>query len=143
MNNWVGCGRLTRDVDLRIGDSGNGVAKFGIAVDRSVKKGDKWEHEADFINCVAFGKTGEFVDKYFHKGDFIIVIGNLKTGNYTNKDGVKVYTTDVIVEKAEFGGSKSNNESSNGTQSSGQGSAPSQDGFLSIPDGTLEELPFL
>ncbi len=143
MNDVRLSGRLTRDVELRIGDSGNGVAKFGIAVDRSVKKGDKWEHEADFINCVAFGKTGEFVDKYFHKGDFIIVIGNLKTGNYTNKDGVKVYTTDVIVEKAEFGGSKSNNESNNQTQSSGQVPAPSQDGFMNIAEGIAEELPFL
>jgi single-strand DNA-binding protein len=138
MNNWTGSGRLTRDVELRIGDNGNGIAKFGIAVDRAVKRGDKWEHEADFINCVAFGKTAEFVERYFHKGDFIIILGNLKTGNYTNKDGVKVYTTDVIVEKAEFGGSKSNNE----TQSGEQKPAPSQDKFLSIPDTDLEELPF-
>lgn len=139
MNDVRLSGRLTRDVDMRIGDNGNGVAKFGIAVDRAVKKGDKWEHEADFINCVAFGKTAEFVDKYFHKGDFIIILGNLKTGSYTNKDGVKVYTTDVIVEKAEFGGGKSNNE----TQSSEQKSAPSQDGFMNIADGIDEELPFL
>ena len=139
MNSVQLSGRLTRDIELRIGDNGNASARFSVAVDRTVKRNDEWVHEADFINCVAFGKTAEFIEKWFSKGSFIILSGNIKTGSYTNKDGVKIYTTDVFVEKAEFGGSKSNNE----TQSSEQKPAQSQDGFMNISDGIDEELPFL
>ena len=138
MNSWNGSGRICKDLELKIGDGGNASLRFSVAVDRAVKKNDQWTHEADFINCVAFGKTAEFIAKWFNKGDFIVIQGNIKCGNYTNKDGVKIYTTDIFVEKAEFGGSK---KADAGNAQSQQ--APSQDGFLSIPDGTLEELPFL
>ena len=137
MNTWNGSGRICKDLELKIGDGGNASLRFSVAVDRTVKRNDQWAHEADFINCVAFGKTAEFIDKYFAKGDFIILLGNIKTGNYTNKDGVIVYTTDIFVEKAEFGGSK---KADAGNAQSQQ--APSQDGFLNIPDGIDEEIPF-
>jgi len=136
MNNWNGSGRLTKDLELKIGDNGNASLRFSIAVDRAVKKNDQWTHEADFINCVAFGKTAEFIDKYFAKGDFIILLGNIKTGSYTNRDGVKIYTTDIFVEKAEFGGSKKADAGNTPSQQT-----PSQDGFMNV-DGIEEQLPF-
>lgn len=126
-------GRLVRDPEIRYSQGGSSVASFTVASDRTVKKGDEWVHEADFIKCVAFGKTAEFVEKYFKKGSFIVVTGSIKTGSYDKEDGTKVYTTDVWVEKAEFGGSKSENtEQSNNRD----------DGFINIPDGIDEELLF-
>lgn len=130
-------GRLTKDPVISYSQGGSSVARFTLAVDRTVKRGDAWEHEADFIGCVAFGKKAEFVEKYFHKGDFAIVTGNIKTGSY-DKDGTKVYTTDVWADNVEFGGSK---------QSANEGSVPApakarDDGFMNIPDGIDEELPF-
>lgn len=138
MNNVQLSGRLTRDIELKIGDNGNASARFSIAVDRTLKRNDEWVHEADFINCVAFSKTAEFCEKWFKKGSFIIVNGNIKTGNYTNKDGVKIYTTDIFVEKAEFGGEKKVDSDN----------APSQqvtasDSFMQIPDSLESELPFV
>lgn len=141
MNRVELSGRFARDPDVRYTDGGSTVARFSIAVDRTVKKNDEWVHEADFISCVAFGKTAEFIEKYFNKGSFIIVLGNIKTGSYTNKDNVKVYTTDVFVEKAEFGGGKA--ENSIGTDNNAGSQQPtSDDGFMNIPDGIDEELPF-
>ena len=139
MNNWCGSGRLVRDVDLRTGEHSS--ARFSLAVDRTIKRNDKWEHEADFISCVAFGQQAEFIEKYFKKGDFMIVSkGNIKTGSYTNKDGVKVYTTDVVVERAEFGGGKAKSEEQKPETSIAPD--PNNDGFMNIPDGIDEELPF-
>lgn len=126
-------GRLARNPEIRYSQGGSSVASFTVASDRTVKKGDEWVREADFIKCVAFGKTAEFVEKYFKKGSFIVVTGSIKTGSYEKEDGTKVFTTDVWVEKAEFGGSKSENtEQSNNRD----------DGFINIPDGIDEELPF-
>src|SRR5574344_5046 len=140
MNRVELSGRLARDPDVRYTDGGSTVARFSIAVDRTVKKNDAWVHEADFISCVAFGKTAEFIEKYFNKGSFIIVLGNIKTGSYTNKDNQKVYTTEVFVEKAEFGGGKSENTGDTGSNTRTQ--SPSDDGFMNIPDGIDEEMPF-
>jgi single-strand DNA-binding protein len=142
MNNVQLSGRITKDIELRIGDNGNASAKFSIAVDRTVKRNDEWVHEADFINCVAFGKTSEFCEKWFKKGSFIIVNGNIKTGSYTNKDGVKVYTTDVFVEKAEFGGEKKSDSENAGSNARSQ-QASGSDSFMQIPDSLESELPFL
>lgn len=130
-------GRITRDLELRISESGSASLRFSVAVDRTVKRNDEWVHEADFINCVAFGKTAEFISKWFGKGDFIIINGNIKTGSY-DKDGTKVYTTDVFVEKAEFGGSKKESGENAGH---GQQAGGNQD-FMSIPDTLESELPF-
>lgn len=132
-------GRLTRDPEVRYTQSDNAtaVAKYNLAVPRRFKQDGQ---ECDFINCVAFGKAGEFAEKYFHKGMKVAVVGRVQTGSYTNHEGVKVYTTDVVVEEQEFAESKN-------TQQSGNGFArneplQSQDGFMNIPDGIDEELPF-
>ena len=135
MNRVQLSGRLTKDVSISYSNNGNSVARITLAVDRAVKKGDKWEHEADFIPCVAFGKKAEFLEKYFKKGSFAIVSGSIKTGNYEKEDGTKVYTTDIWIDDVEFGGSKA--EDSN--------SAPavkSTDGFMNVPDSIDEKLPF-
>lgn len=126
-------GRLVRDPEIRYSQGGSSVASFTVATDRSAKKGDEWVRDADFIKCVAFGKTAEFIEKYFRKGSFIVLTGSIKTGSFEKEDGTKVFTTDVWVEKAEFGGSKAENAE----QSSNR-----DDGFVNIPDGIDEELPF-
>ena len=132
MNKWIGMGRLTKDVEL--GTGATAVARFSIAVNRRFKNAEG-NYEADFISCVAFGKTAEFIQKYFHKGDMIAVTGRIQTGSYTNKDGVKVYTTDVVVEETDFCGGKSD-ASQAPTQKSG-------DGWMNIPDGVGDsDLPF-
>ena len=106
MNKVILMGRLTRDPEVRYtqGDNASAVARFSLAVDRRFKKDG--EQTADFISCVAFGKTGEFIEKYGHKGTKFVVEGRIQTGSYTNKDGQKVYTTDVVVEQVEFAESK-------------------------------------
>lgn len=134
MNSVNLVGRFTRDPEVRYTDSGTSIARFSIAVDRRFKKDG--EQSADFINCIGFGKTAEFIEKYFQKGMRIGLVGRIQTGSYTNKDGQKVYTTDVIVENCEFVESKTSN---NEDQSKEQ---PGFDGFTSIPDGIDEELPF-
>lgn len=126
-------GRLVRDPEIRYSQGDSSVASFTVATDRSAKKGDEWVRDADFIKCVAFGKTAEFIEKYFRKGSFIVLTGSIKTGSFEKEDGTKVFTTDVWVEKAEFGGSKAENAE----QSSNR-----DDGFVNIPDGIDEELPF-
>ena len=139
MNKVILMGRLTRDPEIRYsqGESATCVARFTLAVDRRFKKqGD--EQTADFINCVAFGKTGEFAEKYLFKGTKVVGCGRIQTGSYTNKDGQRVYTTDVVLDEVEFAESKS------AVSNSGSRPDPSQastDGFMNIPDG-LDELPF-
>lgn len=131
-------GRLTRDPEVRYtqGDNAMAIARYSLAVDRRFKRDG--EPDADFINCVAFGKSGEFAEKYLKKGTKIAVVGRIQTGSYTNKDGQKVYTTDVVVEEQEFAESKNSGSSDNNQ------SAPANKNtdFMNIPDGIDEELPF-
>lgn len=119
------------------------VARYTLAVDRRFRR-DGDQQTADFINCVAFGRSGEFAEKYFHKGIKIAVTGRIQTGSYTNKDGQKVYTTDVVVEDQEFAESKAASEQSGGGFQPAARPEPSAagDGFMNIPDGIDEELPF-
>lgn len=141
MNKVILIGRLTRDPEIRYsqGEQSTAVAKYSLAVSRKYKKAN--EQDCDFINCVAFGKAAEFTEKYMHKGIKMIISGRIQTGSYTNKDGVKVYTTDVVVEEQEFAESKNASENNGGSQYSPHGSVDN-DGFMSIPDGIDEELPF-
>ncbi len=139
-------GRLTRDPEVRYssGDNQMAIARYTLAVDRRFNRNNS-DQTADFINCVAFGKSGEFAEKYFRKGMKIAVTGRIQTGSYTNKDGQKVYTTDVVIEDQEFAESK--NASQNNTEYSGGASANSfdqslSDDFMNVPDGIDEELPF-
>ena len=124
MNKVALIGRLTRDPDVRYSQGGEpmAIARFTLAVDRRTKNRD-----ADFISCVAFGKSGEFVEKYFHKGMKVAVIGRIQTGSYDNKDGHKVYTTDVVCEELDFCESKQQQNA---------------DGLMNIPDEIEEEMPF-
>lgn len=139
MNKWIGIGRLTRDPEIRYSQGGNSlaIARYTLAVDRRFKKDG--EQTADFINCIAFGKNGEFAEKYLRKGTKVAVTGRIQTGNYTNKDGVKVYTTDVVVEEHEFAESKNTQQTNNQTQQNQQATG---DEFMNLPDGIDEELPF-
>lgn len=137
MNKVILVGRMTRDPEVRYstGENANAVARFSLAVDRRFKR--EGEQTADFINCVAFGKTAEFLEKYGRKGVKFVVEGRIQTGSYTNKDGVKVYTTDVAVENVEFAESKNSNDTANVPSS-----VAAEGGFMEIPDGVDEELPF-
>ena len=139
MNKWIGIGRLVADPEVRYsqGENATCIARYRLAVERRFKR--EGEPDADFISCVAFGKAGEFAEKYFRKGMKVAVEGRIQTGNYTNKDGQKVYTTDIVIESQEFCESKSSGESS-GTNNA----APQTDanGFMNIPDGIDEELLF-
>ena len=143
MNKVILMGRLTRDPDIRYsqGEKSTAVARYTLAVDRKFKKdGDV---SADFINCIAFGKNGEFAEKYLRRGTKIVVVGRIQTGSYTNKDGQKVYTTDVVVEEHEFAESKkAASENSGGTSSQSDAFPTDKDGFMNIPDGIDEEIPF-
>ena len=138
MNKCTLIGRLTRDPEVRYtqGDNAMAIARYSLAVDRRFKRDG--EPDADFINCVAFGKSGEFAEKYLKKGTKVAVVGRIQTGSYTNKDGQKVYTTDVVVEEQEFAESKNSGSSDNNQ------SAPANKNtdFMNIPDGIDEELPF-
>ncbi|MDD6638867.1 MAG: single-stranded DNA-binding protein [Lachnospiraceae bacterium] len=146
MNKVILMGRLTRDAEIRYsqGESSTAIARFSLAVDRRFRR-DNDEQTADFINCVAFNKTAEFLERFGRKGTKFVLEGRIQTGSYTNKDGQRVYTTDVVVENIEFAESKNSN---GGDGYSGAGaSAPSPsgaagDGFMNIPDGIDEELPF-
>lgn len=146
MNKVMLIGRLVRDPDIKTSQSGVVVARYALAVDRRFKKDG--EQTADFIGCIAFGKTAEFAEKYFTKGIKIAVVGRIQTGSYESKDGQKVYTTDVVVEENEFTESKKS-ASENATQSGGTpaaaitpANATGPDGFMNIPDDIDEELPF-
>lgn len=148
MNKVVLMGRLTRDPEVRYsqGEKAMAIARYTLAVNRRFKRDG--ESDADFINCVAFGRAGEFAEKYFHQGMRIVVSGRIQTGSYTNKDGVKVYTTEVIIEEQDFcesKGASANSEAIGGGYQADRRPAPSAasgDGFMSIPDGIEEELPF-
>ena len=147
MNKVILMGRLTSDPTIRYAQNENStcIANYTLAVDRRFKRqGD--EQTADFIRCVAMGKGGEFAEKYLHPGTKIVVEGRIQTGSYTNKDGNKVYTTDVMVESQEFAESKAASQQNGSSQQSGptrpEPSSASSDGFMNIPDGIEEEMPF-
>ena len=152
MNKVVLMGRLTRDPEVRYsqGEKATAIARYTLAVDRTFKRDG--EQTADFINCVVFGRSAEFAEKYFRQGTKIAISGRIQTGSYTNKDGVKVYTTEVVVEEQEFAESKAASANNSGFQPQGgyQQAAPAKpspnaaigDGFMNIPDGIDEELPF-
>ena len=144
MNKVILMGRLTRDAEVRYsqGEASTAVARFSLAVDRRFKR-DGDDQTADFINCVAFGRTGEFMERFGRKGTKFLVEGRIQTGSYTNRDGQKVYTTDVVVEQVEFAESKASGDNSGyvpADRPSPSGAAG--DGFMNIPDGIDEELPF-
>lgn len=154
MNKVILMGRLTRDPEVRYsaGENATAVARYTLAVDRRFRR-EGSDQTADFIGCVAFGRSAEFAEKYFRQGLKVVVTGRIQTGSYTNKDGVKVYTTDVVVEDQEFAESKNASQgASEGGYQSYQRTAPapsrptpsaaSGDGFMNIPDGIDEELPF-
>ena len=147
MNKVILMGRLTRDPDVRYsqGDSPMAIARYTLAVDRRFRR-DNDQQTADFISCVAFGRNGEFAEKYLHQGTKIVAEGRIQTGSYTNKDGNKVYTTEVVVENQEFAESKasaSNNEGGFQPQAQSAPTAPAGDGFMNIPDGVEDVgLPF-
>lgn len=141
MNKVSLTGRLTRDPDVRYsqGEKPVAIARFTLAVNRRFHK--EGEQQADFISCVCFGKIAEMVEKYFRQGMKMDLTGRIQTGSYTNKDGVKVFTTDVFVEELEFGESKKA-VGGGSTEPKPQAPSPNQDGFMDIPDGINEELPF-
>ena len=146
MNRVILMGRLTRDPDLRYstGERQMAIARYTLAVDRRgrSRSADGTEQTADFINCVAFDKAAEFAEKYFHQGMRVLVSGRIQTGSYTNKDGQKVYTTDVIVDDQEFADSKNSGEGG-AAYSRPTPAQASSDGFMNIPDGVEDEgLPF-
>ena len=139
MNKVIIMGRLTRDPEVRYSTSGDNqlaIARYTLAVDRRFKRdGDQ---SADFIRCVAFGRSGEFAEKYFHQGTKIVAEGRIQTGSYQDKDGKTVYTTEVVVENQEFAESKATADSNNNYQPqqpvASQPTAPAGDGFMNIPD---------
>ena len=136
MNKVILIGRLTKDPEIRYsqGENTTCIARYTLAVDRKFKQ--EGQPTADFINCIAFGKLGEFAEKYLHKGVKIAVVGRIQTGSYTNKDGQKVYTTDVVVEEQEFCESKSQ------SNSQPQPTPSNDNSWLNIPDGVEDSLPF-
>lgn len=149
MNKVILMGRLTRDPEVRYsqGENALAIARYTLAVDRRNSRNSGDDNTADFIPCVAFGKSGEFAERYFHKGTKLVVSGRIQTGSYTNKDGVKVYTTEVIVDDQEFAESKNASSSGDGGYSGGNNfrrpePSGAGDGFMNIPDGIDEELPF-
>ena len=159
MNKVILMGSLTRDPDVRDNQNADGsmaIARYTLAVDRRQSRSNSDGQTADFINCVAFGRSGEFAERYLHKGTKIAITGRIQTGSYTNKDGVKVYTTEVVVEEQEFaesknaqGGNGSEGGYNNGGYNNGGFGGGNQmpasgaaDGFMNIPDGIEEELPF-
>lgn len=145
MNKVILMGRLTRDPEVRYsqGTSATAVARFSIAVDRRFKRDG--EPDADFFNCTAFGKQAEFVEKYLHKGTKMVVVGRLQNDNYTNKDGQQVYSVRIMVDEMEFAESKNSAGSDGGFSNPAVArTTPSNpdSGFMNIPDGIEEELPF-
>ncbi|HIV16748.1 MAG TPA: single-stranded DNA-binding protein [Candidatus Alectryocaccobium stercorigallinarum] len=147
MNKVILVGRLTRDPDIRYsaGENSTAVARYTLAVDRRFRRDS--DQTADFIGCVAFGRAAEFAEKYLHQGIKIAVTGRIQTGSYTNRDGNKVYTTDVVIEEQEFVESKNASDNAGSSYSAApqrqEAADPiSDDGFMNIPDGIDEELPF-
>ena len=153
MNRVVLMGRLTRDPEIRYsnGENALAIARFTLAVDRRFNRRD--DQTADFITCKAFGKQAEFAERFLHQGIKVAASGRIESGSYTNRDGQKVYTTEVILDEIEFAESKAANEAARGSMGGGYQSAPAPapmpgpmgaagDGFMNIPDGIDEELPF-
>lgn len=147
MNKVILMGRLTRDPEVRYtqGNNSMAVGRYTLAVDRRFKKDG--EATADFINCVAFGKQAEFAERYFRQGLKVIISGRIQTGSYTNREGRKVYTTDIVVEEQDFAESKGDSGRNSGTKTGETTRAAGQltedaDGFMNIPDGIEEEMPF-
>ena len=147
MNKVILMGRLTRDPEVRYsqGENATAVARYSLAVDRRFRR--EGEPTADFINCVAFGRAAEFAERYLRQGTKIAITGRIQTGSYTNRDGAKVYTTDIVVEEQEFAESKAASGASTPSNNYQASPAPSPsadigDGFMNIPDGIDEELPF-
>ncbi len=149
MNKVILMGRLTRDPEVRYSQGENplAIARFTLAVDRRFKRDG--EATADFINCVAFGRQAEHAERFYRQGLKVVITGRIQTGSYTNKDGVKVYTTDIVVEEQEFAESKAVSDANAGGYRSAPTPAPAPapvsdagDGFMNIPDGIDEELPF-
>ena len=141
MNRVILMGRLTRDPEVRYttGEKSMAIARYTLAVDRRGSRNNNGEQTADFINIVAFDKAGEFAERYFHQGMRVLVSGRIQTGSYTNKEGQKVYTTDIVVDSQEFADSKGSGSSSG---SSATPNTPG-DGFMNIADGVEDEgLPF-
>ena len=145
MNKVILMGRLTRDPEVRYsqGEQATAIARYTIAVDRRGRR-DGDQQTADFIGCVAFGRLGEFAEKYLRKGTKVAIVGRIQTGSYTNRDGARVYTTDVVVEEQEFAESKNSSGSNEGGYSAPVRTPNTSisDGFMNIPDGIDEELPF-
>ena len=143
MNKVILMGRIVRDPDVRYssGEKPTAVARYTLAVDRKFKRDG--EQTADFISCVAFGKQGQFAENYLHQGMKIVITGRIQTGSYTNRDGKKVYTTDVVVEEHEFAESKSANENPGALYDAPKrASNVDSDGFMQIPEGLEDTLPF-
>lgn len=146
MNKVILMGRLTRDPEVRYSQGSNqtAVARFSIAVDRRFKR--EGQPDADFFNCTSFGRQAEFVERYLRKGTKILVSGNIQNDNYTNKDGQQVYSVRVIVDEIEFAESKNASNGDNNGYAGGNMARPEPsgagDGFMNIPDGIDEELPF-
>lgn len=148
MNKVILMGRLTRDPEIRQsqGERAMKIARYTLAVDRRGARNADGQQTADFIPCVAFDRLADFAENYLHQGTKLVVTGRIQTGSYTNKDGVRVYTTDVIVEESEFAESRAAAGSNSGDfspVSRPTPSAASSDGFMNIPDGVEDEgLPF-
>ena len=138
MNKVILMGRLTRNPNISYsqGESATCGARYTLAVDRRFR--EEGGQDADFISCVAFGRQGEFAEKYLKQGTKIAVSGRIQTGSYTNREGIKVYTTDVVIEEQEFAESKNTNY-----EASKEGTANAPEGFMSIPEGQEDELPFV
>lgn len=143
MNKVILIGRLTRDPEVRYSDENEKmcIARYTLAVDRKIKQ--EGQQSADFIGCVAFGKSAEFAEKYLRQGTKIAVTGRIQTGSYTNREGRKIYKTDVVVEEQEFTESKTAAAGSQNRQQEPQRTETDENGFMSIPDGIDEEMPFL
>lgn len=142
MNKVILIGRLTRDPEVRYSEGNERmcIARYTLAVDRRIKQ--EGQQNADFIGCVAFGKNAEFAEKYLRQGTKIAVTGRIQTGSYTNREGRKIYTTDVVIEEQEFSESKAAAAGSQNRQQETQRPEIDENGFMSIPDGVDEELPF-
>lgn len=144
MNKVILMGRLTKDPEVKYtqGENPTAIARYSLAVDRRFAKRNQQDAQtADFINIVAFGKAGEFAEKYLKKGTKVVITGRIQTGSYTNKDGQKVYTTDIVAEDQEFAESK-NYSQGNSPQHTSDSPSVVPDGLMDIPDGIPEELPF-
>ena len=147
MNKVILMGRLTRDPDIRYSTQGEGnlaIARYTLAVDRRFQRNNNNDQTADFISCVAFGRSAEFAEKWLKQGIKIAITGRIQTGSYVNKDGVKVYTTEVVVEDQEFAESKNSSQGNVGgaPAPNPNPSAASAEGFMPIPQGVEDELPF-